>query len=251
MDVAAVLVSAETLKNILVTRATGGATSDTDYRKLRAELVGNALIKDFVPRFVHTCRTLDEFWGFIKPKFPSYRERREFLRTEFDKLLSRLERGAVSPVEDHGTTALASVDLPHIHDAWHKALERCRTGDAEGALTAARMLVETVCKHILDDYSVNYPDDADLPKLYRLTSEKLTLAPSQHTEQIFKQILGGCTAAVEGLGAMRNRLSDAHGKGKSSVRVAPRHAELAVNLAGTFTTFLVATWDARKPPAPR
>ncbi|TWT44444.1 hypothetical protein RAS1_08590 [Phycisphaerae bacterium RAS1] len=251
MDVSAILVSAETLKNILVARATGGATSEADFRRLRAELIGNAVIKDFVPRFVHTCRTLDEFWGFIKPKFASYHERREFLRAEFDKLLSWLERGAVSPVEDHGTAALAHVDLPHIHDAWHKALERCRTGDTDGALTAARMLIETVCKHILDDYGVTYPDDADLPKLYRLTSEKLTLAPSQHTEQVFKQILGGCTAAVEGLGAMRNRLSDAHGKGRASVRAAPRHAELALNLAGTVTTFLVATWEARKPPVPR
>jgi hypothetical protein len=30
----------------------------------------------------------------------------------------------------------------------------------------------------------------------------------------FRQILGGCRAVVEGLAALRNRLSDANGQGK-------------------------------------
>jgi hypothetical protein len=66
---------------------------------------------------------------------------------------------------------------------------------------------------------------------------------------VFKQILGGCTAVVEGLGSLRNRLSDSHGKGKAPVKPATRHAELAVNLAGATATFLVATWKVRKEPA--
>jgi hypothetical protein len=89
-------------------------------------------------------------------------------------------------------------------------------------------------------------DSADLPKLYGLTSRQLNLSPSQHTEQLFKQILGGCQTVVEGLGALRNRHSDAHGKGVAVARPAPRHAELAVNLAGTMATFLLQTWEARK-----
>ncbi len=68
---------------------------------------------------------------------------------------------------------------------------------------------------------------------------------SQHTERVFKQILGGCQAVIEGLGSLRNRLSDAHGKGKAGVKPAPCHAELAVNLAGAMATFLIATWEAR------
>lgn len=47
------------------------------------------------------------------------------------------------------------------------------------------------------------------------------------------------------LGALRNRLSDAHGKGKGGVKAAPRHAELAVNLAGSTALFLLATWEAK------
>ena len=59
---------------------------------------------------------------------------------------------------------------------------------------------------------------------------------------MFRQILGGVTAVVEGLGALRNRLSDAHGKGPKPARPSDRHAQLAVNLAGALATFLIETW---------
>jgi hypothetical protein len=136
----------------------------------------------------------------------------------------------------------------HVQAAWLKALER-KASDPEGAITSARTLIESVCKHILDAAGVEYDDGTELPKLYKLTAEILNLAPSQHTEAVFKQVLGGCTAVVEGLGSLRNRLSDAHGKGKGGSKPAPRHAELAVNLSGALATYLLATWDARNESA--
>jgi hypothetical protein len=54
---------------------------------------------------------------------------------------------------------------------------------------------------------------------------------------------------VEGLGALRNRLSDSHGRGKIGAKPAPRHAELAVNLAGALAVYLLATWKARNETA--
>jgi len=44
-------------------------------------------------------------------------------------------------------------------------LER-RATDPEGAITAARTLLETVCKHILDEKGEPYEDGIPLPKLY-------------------------------------------------------------------------------------
>jgi hypothetical protein len=143
---------------------------------------------------------------------------------------------------------LEKFDAAHVQAAWSKALDR-RSSDPEGAITSARTLIESVCKHILDEAKVSYDDTADLPKLYKQTAEILKLAPSQHTEQIFKQILGGCTSVVEGLGSLRNRLSDAHGKGRIGIKPAPRHAELAVNLSGTLANYLLATWEARNEAA--
>jgi len=73
----------------------------------------------------------------------------------------------------------------------------------------------------------------------------LNLSPSQHTEQIFKQILGGCHSVVQGIGALRNKLGDAHGKGAVSYKPSPRHSALAVNLSGAMAVFLVETYVAQ------
>lgn len=150
-----------------------------------------------------------------------------------------------SPLDTTCSTILYRTDAPHVSDAWKKALER-RNSDPEGAITAARTLLETVCKYILDEEGVEYLDATDLPNLYKLAIEQLSLAPSQHTEEAFKQTLGGCYGIVLGLSTLRNRLSDSHGKGKKGMKPAPRHSELAVNLAGALASFLIQTWEARK-----
>ena len=71
------------------------------------------------------------------------------------------------------------------------------------------------------------------------------MSQAQHSENIFKQILVGCHSVINGMAGMRNRFIDAHGKVKTGIIPDPRHAELAVNLAGSMATFLVATWEPR------
>ena len=93
-----------------------------------------------------------------------------------------------------------------------------------------------------------YDDKSDLPKLYSQASKLLQLAPSQHTEDVFKRILGGCHTVVENLGSLRNKISDAHGSGRRRVKPSERHAALVVNLAGTMATFLIDTWNSRQFP---
>lgn len=234
----------ETLKNILVARATGTYVETEDYKQLRQELISSPFVKARLPKFVLTCRSTNEFWGFIKPQFSTYSERRDFLRTEFSDLLSALEKESETPSDKLVSNSMG-VSSVFIQESWEKALQR-RSSDPEGAITAARALLESVCKYILDSDGQLYEENADLPKLYSLVAKHLNLSPSQHTEQIFKQILGGCHTVVEGLGALRNRHGDAHGKSSSAVRPAPRHAELAVNLAGATATFLLQTMESRK-----
>jgi hypothetical protein len=241
----ALINSVELLKLLLVSRATGGIGDDNEYKGLRRELAASPRIAKMLPRCVHVCRDLSEFWDFIKPKFGTYAERREYLRDEFDPLLTMLETEFRTPSDAAISATVLAVNSAFVQEAWHKALER-RRSDPEGAITAARTLLESVCKHILDVTGATYDDSADLPKLYTLTAKQLKLSPSQHTEQLFKQILGGCQTVVEGLGSLRNRHSDAHGKGVSGTKPLPRHAELAVNLSGTMATFLLQTWESRK-----
>lgn len=147
-----------------------------------------------------------------------------------------------TPAEEQVSAVLTKVNSEHVRRTWEKALGRKKT-DPEGAITAARTLVESVCKHILDKAGITYPSDSDLPKLYYLTAEHLNLVPSQQTERIVRQILGNCQAVVSGLAYLRNELGDAHGKSSSEIRPDPSHAELAVNLAGTMATYIVSVWE--------
>ncbi|RJS92029.1 abortive infection family protein [Salinisphaera sp. Q1T1-3] len=235
---------AETLQNLLISHATGGSEDNAEFARLRQAVIANSSLEELAPQFVRTNRNLSQFWQFIKYKFGTYAERRDFIWSEFQPLLGALERSTIAPSDGSVSAVLGRFDAGHVQAAWSKALDR-RSTDPEGAITSARTLIESVCKHILDQAGAEYNDGAELPKLYKQTAEVLNLAPSQHTEQVFKQILGGCTSVVEGLGSLRNRLSDAHGKGKVGTKPAPRHAELAVNLAGALATYLLGTWEAR------
>ena len=148
------------------------------------------------------------------------------------------------PADELISKALVSFDESGVHEAWRKALER-RAGDPDGAITAAKTLLETVCKHIIEEAGGSYGDNDDLPKLYAAAAERLNLAPSQHSETVFKAILGNCQSVVGNLAGVRNKLGDSHGQGKRHVKPKARHAELAVNLAGSVALFLVSTWAER------
>jgi hypothetical protein len=193
---------------------------------------------------VRRCRDLGQFWGFVKYERGTYAERRNLLWDAFHPLIEYLETQDRSPGVAPISAILEEFDPDHVYATWQKALDR-READPEGAITAARTLLETVCKHVLDDVGAPYPDDADLPKLWALAAEQLNLAPHQHQEGVFKAILGNCQSVVNNLGAIRNRVGDAHGQGRRPVKPKARHAELAVNLAGTMGSFLVATWKER------
>ena len=108
----------------------------------------------------------------------------------------------------------------------------------------ARTLLESTLKTILDDREITYEDGDDLPALYKAVSGELGLAPGAYSEQAFKQILGGCHSVVVGLGSLRNKAGDAHGSGRRTYRPAPRHATLAVNLAGSMSLFLIETHES-------
>lgn len=232
------------LEGGLIAYATGRKFYNEVYEDLRRELIGCAEVKSMVPVFVHRNRDLAQFWDFIKPEYGTYRERRVFIRDQFRPLIDYLESKGNVPGIAPITDALVAFDSDHVHAVWQKALDR-RTNDPEGAITAARTLLETLCKHILDDLGSPYPNDIDLPRLWTQVAEKLNLAPAQHQVEIFRSILGNCQSIVNNLAAIRNRAGDAHGQGRRQVRPKPRHAELAVNLAGAMASFLVRTWEER------
>ena len=237
---------AEYLQNLLTDQATGGSGDDEHYKFIRHYFLDSAATKTLVPSWIRTNRNLSQFWEFIKHKFPTYAERRQFIWNELNPLLEFLESKQTFPAQQSISEILKQFNEDGIHKAWGTALER-KVTDPEGAITISRTILESVCKHILDETEVEYDvNKTELPELYKKTAKALKLSPSQHTEEVFKQILGGCSGIVNGLGALRNKLGDAHGKGKAKIKPAPRHAELAVNLSGSMALYLIETYNASK-----
>jgi Abortive infection C-terminus len=233
------------LQNGLISQATSGSYDDAEYMELRRYFANRPDTKAKLPDFVRRCGDMRQFWAFIKYERGTYQERRNLIWEAFRPLIGFLEGQDRAPGVLPISEALEAFDPEHVHAAWQKALDR-RNDDPEGAITAARTLIETVCKHVLDDGGTPYADNADLPKLWALAAEELTLAPHQHQEPILKAILGNCQLVVNSLGTVRNRIGDAHGQGRRPVKPKPRHAELAVNLAGAMAAFMVATWQEKK-----
>ena len=231
---------------ILISRATGGFSDDQLYEDLRKEFMGDPTTKALLPNFVRNCRNLPMFWSFIKGEADTYEQRRRIISNAFNPLADHLEQADRTPADFLVLDTLRAFDEHSVHAVWSKALSR-RSADPEGAITAARTLLETVVKLILDDLSVNYSETEELPKLYGRVSKALNIAPSQHSEDAIKAILGSITNLVNGIGTLRNRLSDAHGRGgRIPVRPSARHANLTVNSAGVVAMFLIETHNERQ-----
>ena len=230
------------LRSAVIARSTGGSISDDfSYEETRRYFLTIPHIKNKLPNYILKYDSLDYFWQFIKHEYSTYAERRNFIWESFSPLIAFLEAQNNNPSDESITSAIEKFDATSVQNTWQKALDR-RITDPEAAITSARALLESTCKHILDEKGIEYDNNMDLPKLWFLCAKELNLSPDQHSEVAFKAILGGCQTIVNNLGTLRNLVGDAHGKGKKAIKPKARHAELAVNLAGSMAAFLVSTW---------
>lgn len=125
------LVKVGKLKGLMNDRARGGQPLEQDYAQAREALVSSP-IRNSLPAFVLSCHTVQEWWQFIKAKFPTYNERTEFLQAEFAPLLASLEQN-VTPFATPLRTAPPRPDVvlvtvnEHetraVHDAFLAATE--------------------------------------------------------------------------------------------------------------------------------
>lgn len=234
----------ELLQNTLISTATNDDYHTGDYEQLRRELLEREDLRPLVPEYVISCRSLAHFWQFIKNKFSHYAERREFIWETFSPLLEHIELRATSPSDTVTEDTIRNLGAAYVEAQWTKCLHR-RASDPEGAITAARSLIETVLRFVLDETKIHYKESEDLPSLYKKASSVLRLSPSQHGEEVFRQILSGIFSVINGFAALRNDLGDSHGKGKAHVRPSQRHARFAVDMAGSLSSFLFETYAAR------
>ena len=228
------------LQSIMIDRVTyfrGGPEAVRLYGALRASLMRDDALRTRLPQAVRVCRMLDDLWDFIQPNFPTYASRRSFFREEFDSLITYLENLTNNPSSEILDGSFSDFSVAGVQNLWNKASERIEQ-DPEGAITAARSLIESVCKHVLDEAGEQY---GDLDNIYRQASRLLGLAPDERSEQSFRQLSGACNSIVGSLNEIRNRFGDAHGRSGSDAAPLPRHAELAVNVAGSLAIFIMRT----------
>lgn len=144
--------------------------------------------------------------------------------------------------------AVLSFDTVQVEVA--RAIQNA-TDDPEDSVTAACSLVEAVCRSILVEMSLPFPAKKDLDGLLRAIQEPLGLSPGRtdlppEIEQDVRQILGGLTSTLKGVGALRTHGGDAHGREKGFRRIDARIARLAVNAASSAALFLIETWERKE-----
>lgn len=177
-------------------------------------------------------------------------------------LITRL-RNDGAPIDDEAritsaapvAAAIPLERFPRIGDpgALAQHLERISgsiTSDPAAAIGASKELVESVCKHVLDDYGATYGRKDDLPGLYRKVAEALSLTresvpDSSKGSQAAQKALQNLATTVQSLAELRNELGWGHGRTSVSPALA-RHARLAYNAARAVAEFLLDTWHARR-----
>lgn len=140
---------------------------------------------------------------------------------------------------------LDSLDFDSVEKDFERALNEAES-DPEDAVTSACSTVESVCKCILDEMGVPYPSKQDIKHLFKAVQENLDLSPTRpEIEEDIKRILGALINVASGIGSLRTKSGDAHGRGKKSHRIDARISRLAIHSASTLTHFLIETWQKR------
>jgi len=123
--------------------------------------------------------------------------------------------------------------------------------DPADAITSARALVESACRHILADHGEKPSAGAELSELVNSVVERLQLLPPDASEagkgrEALRKVVRSLRAALDGLVELRGLYGDPHGKPPGFKGLEPRHARLAATLAGAVATFLVETHQSRR-----
>jgi hypothetical protein len=215
----------EALLSFAITIAEGGDVPKEDYRAVHNRLFESPTARR-VGKPLRRYRTPDLLWGYLRSVATgsgSWALRRDAAHELIDPVVEALYDQSEMPADDLVTLATTRLNAESVSEAWSRALDR-RESNPDGAITMARTLLESTLKTILDDRQVVYNADADLPALYKAVSKELNLAAGDHTEQAFKQILGGCHSVIVGLGAFATKLATHTAQGARTIdrlRVTP------------------------------
>ena len=131
---------------MLIAVAENESLDENVYSSIRREFM-NSDAKSLLPEIIKTCRDQENVWRYLKEVSSgncSWADRRNHIYDSFKPFLDHLEKESQSPSDENISESISSFDANEVHNAWQKAVQR-RQDDPEGAITAARTLLETVC----------------------------------------------------------------------------------------------------------
>lgn len=140
---------------------------------------------------------------------------------------------------------IRAMDVPAIDQEFTRALTNVDVNPRE-AVSAASNILESICKVYIAEEQLDMPAKQDLKPVWNVVRKDLGFDPSVVEDQDLQVILTGLFAVVDGIGALRTHASSAHGAGKTSYRLEPRHAKLAIHSAHTVALFVLESWDRKK-----
>lgn len=135
-------------------------------------------------------------------------------------------------------TAYVNSKINTMTDAIHK--------DTDLAIGTAKELLETTCKSILRQKEETINQDWTLPQLLKATTNCLNFTPKEandpdKAEKAIKQILGGITSIVQGVGELRNGYGTGHGKDADFKGLEIKYAKLLVGVVSEIAILYLAT----------
>lgn len=136
-------------------------------------------------------------------------------------------------------------DAASIEHEFNRALSNVEASPRE-AVSAASNILESICKVYIVEEGLEMPAKQDLKPIWTVVRKHLGFDPSVVEDQDLQQVLSGMISVVEGIGALRTHASSAHGAGKKSYRLEPRHARLAVHAAHTVALFILESWQRKR-----
>jgi len=118
--------------------------------------------------------------------------------------------------------------------------------DTDLAIGTAKELIEIVCKSILKHNGLTNDPNWNLGKLLKETTNTLDLKPKFVENQVqaetsIRQIIGGMSSIIQGIGELRNSYGSGHGKDADFKGLEPKYAKLIVGIVAELSIFYLAT----------
>lgn len=148
--------------------------------------------------------------------------------------------GKPTPLDESLADLFERVPSYSVREKWEKALHR-RITDPSGAITAARALLESTLKWIIEQHGGKPTDNNK-----ELFSKAIAALGLEVKGKPIEKTIEGLNSIIWGIGEMRNKHGDAHGAAADAIAPTKSEAGFCVNLAGAAVLFLLEEFESSK-----